>query len=1005
MRLLKILGFALAMLFALALVTVGTVILLPQEQYKSLIGSTVKSATGRDLVIDGDLGVRLGSSFKVVASGIRFSNPQWSSRPEMFACDRVEVEVVLLPLFKGVLDVRLLLQSPDLLLETDAEGRANWQMGGGKAEKTDEQVSPYDEGGVPLRPFLREVRFEQFGVAFKDGATGQEHSAEFGTILLHSQDDDVVVKVDGQVDGQPIFLEGGLLKKELGEGETPTGFDLTGNLGDIGLSARGTLTALSAEADVDLQVEASVPTLATLSAIAGRKLPDQGPLDMKARISGGGGEYRVSDIRADLGAEKFKATVTGSVADLSRLDGIDLSVTANTERLAEVVALAGVEVPVELPPALRAEAMVSGDIHALSVSSIRVDAEDGDIKVIATGTVEDVMALKGVSADISVEAGSMAAFSKYAKTELPNLGPLNASATVLSSGDTFSLSNIKADLKGQNIQAHVEGKVADAVAIRGLEANVTANLASLASLNQHTDQVLPDTGPLALAGTLMSEGGLDAPSKITGSLKGDGVRASFDGSIEDLIAGKGIFFTLDLQADSVTQVARLAGQDIRHDEALKLEGDVYIGSGSYRADKLKLEVGPNQITGEATFVPPVREGGKPSLSANLHLGKIDLARYFVLVDIDGQIKGEGQTMEERAPSTAADDAPESVGPAAATATPQTASSKKKLFRSDSLPLDLLQHLDADVEITADEIATYNVIHDGVSARVTLHDGVLGVSSLQAAVGQGSLQAAAKIDASSSPARLSLDVDMRNGTTRNFGGTYSADVELKGRGDSIAQIMAGLDGRIIIDVRDLDLKKSALTQFGRSLTDSLNPFDKEEDKSKLTCAIVRLDITNGIANANDRIVAQMTRVTWFGGGTIDLKTEKIDIGAQSKPRKGLGLGMGSLASLVHVGGTLATPKIQLDPKDVAFKYGEYYLTATTGGLYLLLKGLWDGGKANSDVCAKVLELETEDAAGAEAMQESDGNAGGAAEADSAEDAAARDHDEVKPTNPAIHDLDL
>lgn len=78
MRLLKILGMTLVVLFALIFACVAVINLIPGEQYKNLIGSVVKSATGRDLVIGGDLDVGLGSSLKVTASDVRFSNPEWA---------------------------------------------------------------------------------------------------------------------------------------------------------------------------------------------------------------------------------------------------------------------------------------------------------------------------------------------------------------------------------------------------------------------------------------------------------------------------------------------------------------------------------------------------------------------------------------------------------------------------------------------------------------------------------------------------------------------------------------------------------------------------------------------------------------------------------------------------------------------------------------------------------------------------------------------------------------
>jgi predicted ribosome quality control (RQC) complex YloA/Tae2 family protein len=99
---------------------------------------------------------------------------------------------------------------------------------------------------------------------------------------------------------------------------------------------------------------------------------------------------------------------------------------------------------------------------------------------------------------------------------------------------------------------------------------------------------------------------------------------------------------------------------------------------------------------------------------------------------------------------------------------------------------------------------------------------------------------------------------------------------------------------------------------------------------------------------------MTDVTWFGSGEINLRTEEIDFGMNPKPRKGLGISLGSLANLAHLGGTLAQPKVELDPKDVAVKYGKYSAAVATGGLTVLADIFFSRVQANMDVCASILE---------------------------------------------------
>jgi len=156
-----------------------------------------------------------------------------------------------------------------------------------------------------------------------------------------------------------------------------------------------------------------------------------------------------------------------------------------------------------------------------------------------------------------------------------------------------------------------------------------------------------------------------------------------------------------------------------------------------------------------------------------------------------------------------------------------------------------------------------------------------------------------------------------------------------------------------------LKQSFMTKFGRGLFRSINPLDNKEETIELICAIILFDIRDGIADANSKIAAQMTDVTWFGSGKINLKTEKIEFGVNPIPRKRL-FHMGDYAKLVYLGGTLAQPKLQIDPKGMAKKYGKYLVAVGTGGLTWATDTLLGNMRANMDVCAEIIkQLNTKD----------------------------------------------
>ena len=887
MRILKIVGIAIVSLLGLLLLTVAAINVVPGESYKGLISAAVKSATGRDLVI-GKLDVELGSSFRVAAADVSLSNADWGSRVQMFTGELIECEVALGPLLGGVLDVRLVLDAPDLLLETDAEGRRNWQMEAGPpADEMEGDDLATGDGGGSLRPLLREVRLDRVKVGYADAQAGTRHAAEFETILISSQGNRVQVKLDGRLDDQLLVLAGGIDESAVSETAAPADFSLSGKLGDIGLNARGTLDAISADAHAKLLLEAKVPSLATLSVFAGRDLPDQGPLDASLRLSGGEGRFSAQDIKLNLGAELLTATVAGAVADLNGLSGIDLDVSAKTQRLPDLVKQLGVELPGELPPMLDGEAKLQGSLEELVVAAYRVGVNDDGVAASVKGQVANAMALTGIQADLTLETGSLAALSKYAATELP------------------------------------------------------------------------DTGPVKLSGKLASPQGLEAPSEVSAAISADGVNGKMSGGVENLMAATGIALLVDVEADSLQQLARLAGQDLQQKEPLKLNTRLSLDQSTYRADKLQVALGDSQMTGVLAFTQPAEQGARAKLQGELHLGKLDLDTLFGR----GETKPTGDASASQAgvADQAVDAGATSGGAVAevpAAASDDAAAGKAdKVFSPDPLPFEALRSLDIDIDITADEVATRELIMQQVTGKLALNSGRLKLGPVRASVGQGSLQASNVLDASRSPATLAVDVDLDNGTSRYYGGRFNLKADLDGTGDSVAQLMAGLDGQILVDLRDMELKKSLLTQFGQGLLQTVDPSDKGAETTELVCAIMRFDVKDGIADAEEKIVAQFTKVTWFGGGTIDLKTEALDIGAQSKPRVGVG-SIGGLAGLVQVGGTLANPKIVPDPKGMAKAYGETYLTVVTGGLYLLVKGIWDKTQADSDVCAAVLAKRTE-----------------------------------------------
>ena len=91
------------------------------------------------------------------------------------------------------------------------------------------------------------------------------------------------------------------------------------------------------------------------------------------------------------------------------------------------------------------------------------------------------------------------------------------------------------------------------------------------------------------------------------------------------------------------------------------------------------------------------------------------------------------------------------------------------------------------------------------------------------------------------------------------------------------------------------------------------------------------------------------------GTIDLKTEKVDVHFHNAPRRGIGVSAAGLVRpYVKVGGNLSKPAVVLDAPGALFDAG---VAVSTAGLSIVARHLLDRLSTTGDPCAQVLATES------------------------------------------------
>ncbi len=94
-----------------------------------LLSSSVKDATGRELKIAGPVSLSFFPSISVKAEQLSLSNASWASNPDLLTFKKVELDIKLLPLIKGSVEIsRIGVVGLEANLQTNKAGEGNWNL-------------------------------------------------------------------------------------------------------------------------------------------------------------------------------------------------------------------------------------------------------------------------------------------------------------------------------------------------------------------------------------------------------------------------------------------------------------------------------------------------------------------------------------------------------------------------------------------------------------------------------------------------------------------------------------------------------------------------------------------------------------------------------------------------------------------------------------------------------------------------------------------------------------
>ncbi|OWS69219.1 hypothetical protein CBI30_10710 [Polynucleobacter aenigmaticus] len=272
-----------------------------------------------------------------------------------------------------------------------------------------------------------------------------------------------------------------------------------------------------------------------------------------------------------------------------------------------------------------------------------------------------------------------------------------------------------------------------------------------------------------------------------------------------------------------------------------------------------------------------------------------------------------------------------------------------LFSNENIPFDALPQAKGKIVIDIAELGLpKRKPIENLQATVQLNGSAIDIPHLTLQLGKGSADLQIKLSQLDTASPLLF----AKGVTKDFtlenllaridpsskvgGGNMKLAFDVKASGSSLHQMAGNSSGKIQLSINQAKMGSNFLNDagdFAVTLLDSMNPLRKKSTETILECAVAYLPIDNGQINIANTVGAETDRLDVVLAGSINLKTEAVNLTIDPREKSGLTTGI-DLAGLVKMGGTLMHPKTGINQAGVVNSAVSIGLGILTGGATLL-----------------------------------------------------------------------
>ena len=361
----------------------------------------------------------------------------------------------------------------------------------------------------------------------------------------------------------------------------------------------------------------------------------------------------------------------------------------------------------------------------------------------------------------------------------------------------------------------------------------------------------------------------------------------------------------------------------------------------YHLEKTTGRIGDSDVSGDLSVET---RGKRPFLTADLRSRRLDF-------DDLGSLFG-GAPATRRGETASAEQ----------TAMAGRLQKAARLFPDATLQVERIRGMDAKVTYRADTVNAPGLPLSKVSLTLDLKDGVLTGDPVALTFSRGSVGGLVRLDASGAQPRTDVDLRLTGARLEDwirFGavggkpaieGQIVARARLTGYGNSVRKAAGSADGTLTIVSPRGEIRQAFAELLGVNVLKGLYLLLSEDPRqTAIRCAVADFRVKDGIARSN-RIIVDTGVVLLTGSGTINLKTERLNLifeGESKKPR------LLRLFIPIRVDGPLVKPAATLQTRNAVVQGGVAVALATVLAPLAAILPFVEAGLAEDANCAALV----------------------------------------------------